>query len=238
MSIDALLERDMDQAARHTKQKKILDLLTRGLDANDSRVQELFSTISNVDEAQLDKTLRSLNGNVYSGNDLATIGTMNAVSAVLANLRNGPSIGGMNSASPVVRSYAEQRQPTEAEDTLSQFVGDHKQATGEGYWSGWMKLLVGRGFYEGSQGSSDTDTSSAGYLGGAFYTIDEGKTLGFFGGYTTSLASREPTARALPVGTSVSTDSMIWPVSTSPALLNIPRKISTPNALSHSALLP
>ena len=201
MSISAQLDRTMDRARRLTKETQILDLLTTGLDANNEKVQELFTLVRTVPEDQLDKTLRSMNGHIYSSNSTAVLGSLNAVSSVLGQLRQSTTAGtSANKPASFVRSYA--NRPAQSQGTKAIENFDLRSTPKEGYWSGWIKGVAGRGIYDSSNGYADTKTDTVGTLGGFFYTQPDAFKLGFYTGYTETSGSQS--------GDSTGVDSFVF----------------------------
>lgn len=191
LSISAVLERDMTGASRKTKQTRIMALLTRGLDQNSKEVQELFTLIHEVSEDKLDQTLASLNGAVYGNNNVAMLANMNAISVVLGQLRQS-SGGGVNSGNPssFVTAYTPSGKDHKGTKAINELTGDGVFPTQEGFWSGWGKVLAGRGTHNGKQGVADTNTDTYGIMAGGFYTFADQSVLGFYGGVTTTASSK------------------------------------------------
>jgi uncharacterized protein with beta-barrel porin domain len=195
-SVEVTVQRDLDGATRQTKEKTVMSLLKKGLGDNDPRMKELFQLIRNTSSENLDKALKTLKGDVYSQNGNAIQGSMNAISNVLGQLRNGTGVSSGTSAhqsqaSSFVRSYAKEEEKSEANEALEAFMGeDDDIVVSKGFWSVWGKFLAGVGRYDGQNGAADTTSNTFGFLGGGFYTFADDSVLGAYGGYTETSTSQ------------------------------------------------
>ncbi|MCT4657198.1 MAG: autotransporter domain-containing protein [Cohaesibacter sp.] len=187
MSVD--VKRDMAAAKGKTRESAVMSLLQSGLDSKNAKVQSLFKLIKNTSDDKLDETLKSLKGDIHGQGTNTLLGSLNAVSNVLGQLRQGSGVTVGSSShngamSSYIRSYAAEEKEDEATKALRAFTQAPSAEMPKGFWSVWGKFLAGVGRYEGRDGAANTDTNTFGFMGGGYYTFPSDAVLGAYGGYT------------------------------------------------------
>ncbi len=175
--------RNISGVAGNSIQTKAAKALEAGLQSGNANAHTLFNSLIPLSESDGRQALQDLGGASAANGTQTVMGGVNTISSVLRQAHHSSGSGNVGASQSSALGYAPVKKTKNMDAAFDAVDNDTSESTLI-RTALWAKALAGRGFYDGTGGSTGTTTTTGGLLAGVQFEPGDDTFFGAFTGYT------------------------------------------------------